>query len=433
MKHPRLLIGLSEVAGHYKGLKLGFQRLGLKCTFINLSEHSFGFDLDDQIWPIRQVQKTDTKRRKAKNPVSKILFSVLQFFLQSILFFRLLPHHDIYIYCANRSFMAFLDLPILKLFGKKIIYQMHGCDSRAPYLDGAYNKGKLLPLKSLYKATYIKKKVMRITERYADIVVNIPPQAQLCEKRYINWLNIGLCCYPYNYPIVNDKTDNKKNYIRVLHCPSRPEAKGTPIIRKSVEKLIKKGLKIDYIELSGVPNIKVIEEISRADLIVDQVYADYAMPGLATEAAWLSKPVLVCGYASTEWKKWMNPVELPPTYYCHPDELDTALFQLVTNKDLRSQVAREMHEFVSKYWKPEQIAKNYLRALFTPPDNWWLSPGEATYLHGCCISESNLRQGLSDYISKYGAKGLQLADKQGFSDRIRNFAKTKPNHNKVAR
>lgn len=61
-----------------------------------------------------------------------------------------------------------------------------------------------------------------------------------------------------------------------MHSPSDPGAKGTPLIREAVEKLKASGVDVTFVELVGVPNSKVIEEIKKADLVIDQMYADYA-------------------------------------------------------------------------------------------------------------------------------------------------------------
>lgn len=426
-KKPRILIGLSEVAGHYKGLKQGFEALGLECTFINLSEHPFGFSADDKVWPVQWVQKADTNRRRHRG-FSKLLLTILQIALQAVLFFRLLPRHDIFIYCANRSFMAFVDLLILRIAGKKIIYQMHGCDSRAPYFDGAYNEAQLLSAGDLYRRTRLKKWILRITEAFAHVIVNIPPQAHLCEKKYINWLYVGLCCWPLDYEVDDKSAQNTPGRLRIVHSPSKPKAKGTPVIREAVERLKQKGIAIDYIELINVPNKKVIEEIRRADLVIDQMYADYAMPGFATEAAWQEKPVLIAGYAAQHWRDWMAAEDLPPTHYCHPDDFEEELYRLATDPDLRSKVAREMYEFVSTRWSPKEIAQNYLQTLDNPPPEWWLDPNDNRYLHGCCISEEALKTDLAKYVRAYGEKGLFLRDKPALSQLVYEFAKGDQNH-----
>ena len=418
-----MLIGLSEVAGHYRGLKDGFQQLGLECTFVNLSEHPFGFDADDNIWPVGWVQKIDTQRRKATSLPMRLLYVLLQGLLQAVLFFRLLPNHDIFIYCANRNFIAFLDLPILKLCGKKIIYQMHGCDSRAPYFDGAYNHGDLLPDQKLYRLTTIKKIILAITERYADVIVNIPPQAHLCRKKYINWLYVGLCCSPPGESFsTGSLVQSDSSIVKILHSPSRPGAKGTERIRASIERLKARGVNVAYTELIGVDNSRVIEELNKADLVIDQIFADYAMPGFATEAAWQGKPVLISGYAVSYWPRWMEKADLPPTYYCHPDEFDDALYRLATDSGLRLSVGKKMHDFVRQNWSPKQIATNYLRALDTPPEKWWIYPQFNDYLLGCSISEQQLKKRLRTYLNKYGASGLRLGCNIFLVEKIYRFA-----------
>lgn len=423
MKTPRVLIGLSEVAGHYRGLKEGFETLGVPCTFLNFSEHPFGFQNDDDIWPVRVIQRVDTQRRQT----SGAWFWVLIFWqacLQSILFFRVLFKHDIFIYCANRNFVGFVDLFILRLMGKKIIYQMHGSDSRAPYFDGSYEGGDLLPLRQLVRLTRFKRLILWITECGANVLVNIPPQAHLCRKRYINWLYVGLSCCPpganQSSPI-QSPTSDASGPFRIVHSPSNPGAKGTPEIRAAIQRLKEKGVDVEYIELTGVANDKVIEEIRRADLVIDQMYSDYSMPGFATEAAWCAKPVLTAGYAVDHWAGWMHEEDIPPTCFCLPHQFDIKLYELATDADKRASVGSDMYHFVSTRWRPEQVAQNYLTCLQDPPAEWWLDPKDNEYVGGCGISQNKLRERLTELLDTYGEKVLGIADKPLTLDRIRQF------------
>ena len=69
----------------------------------------------------------------------------------------------------------------------------------------------------------------------------------------------------------------------------------------------------------------ILAELARCDFVIDQLYSDYPLPGLATEAAWFGKPTVVGGYAQYAirparllvphlyfWKsaKWIRRLEL---------------------------------------------------------------------------------------------------------------------------
>ena len=62
---------------------------------------------------------------------------------------------------------------------------------------------------------------------------------------------------------------------------------------------------------SGQPNSVVLEQLARCDFIIDQLYADFPMPGFATEAAWFGKPAVTAGYALDLWKRTL------PKRKCH--------------------------------------------------------------------------------------------------------------------
>ena len=48
IKEYKILIGLEEIAGYNSNLKKGFKKLGIDCTFIDLTYHSFQYGGDDK-------------------------------------------------------------------------------------------------------------------------------------------------------------------------------------------------------------------------------------------------------------------------------------------------------------------------------------------------------------------------------------------------
>lgn len=423
----KVFIGLSEIAGYYKGLKHGFDELNIPATFITLSNHPFQYGGEDHNLLVKCIKSCATKRRQT--PTKKIitigLYIGIEIFLRLILFIKSLLTHDAFIFGFNSSFLFLYDLPILKLFKKKIIYQYHGSDSRPPYLDGFILNamGIKKNINACIKEAKKKKRIIKFIEKYADIIVNIPPQAYFHERDFVLWLRIGLPCYPTPTTTLNDVMRKETDEVRILHSPSQPEAKGTPLIEKAINNLKGKGLKITFTTITNQPNDIVIKELQYCDFIVDQLYADYGMPGFPTEAAWFGKPAVIGGYAKNLWEKLLPEELLPPTLYCHPDDLEQAIEKMVLDKEYRLSLGKKARIFVETHWNPRKIAECYLRLIKGNfPQEWLYDPKKIDYCHGVGLTETQAREMLKSIIEFGGKKSLQLQDKPELEHRLINFA-----------
>lgn len=84
----------------------------------------------------------------------------------------------------------------------------------------------------------------------------------------------------------HEKVLNEDNTLRILHAPNHRNLKGTSRIEEAVTSLRSKGLDIELTLLSGVPQQKVLAEIGKHDLVVDQLvvgwYAQFALEALVS-------------------------------------------------------------------------------------------------------------------------------------------------------
>jgi hypothetical protein len=79
--------------------------------------------------------------------------------------------------------------------------------------------------------------------------------------------------------------------LRILHAPNHKTIKGTSYIQRAIEELVSDGYSVELIFLQKRPNQEIIEEISKADIVADQlVIGWYAM--FALESMALAKPVI---------------------------------------------------------------------------------------------------------------------------------------------
>jgi glycosyltransferase involved in cell wall biosynthesis len=429
-KEIRVFIGLTEIAGYYKGLKYGFDQLGIKCTFINLSNHPFKYGGDYQNILVKSIKFFYKKRvlTLRRNIIFKIWWFGWEVFFRIVLFIWALFKHNVFIFGFNSSFLFFYDLPVLKFFGRKIIYQFHGSDSRPPYLDGAImSSANGFTIEQCIQFTKNKKRIIRTIDKYANIVIDTPPQGHFHERPFVIWLEIGLPIKPEFIPpkVTEQDYQNNKNSgeVRVLHSPSSPEAKGSNEIQEVIERLNSQGFRINFVQIRGKSNVVVLDELQKCDFVIDQLYSDYGMPGFATESAWFGKPVIICGYAKELWENILTSDKLPPTLYCYPDELEKVIKKLIEDKSYRFEIGQKLRDFVENQWDPKKIAERYIQLIKGDiPQEWIYDPKNIRYVHGVGLSEDKGRKLLKDVIEQGGKEALQVSDKPELEKLLIDFA-----------
>ncbi len=316
-----------------------------------------------------------------------------------------------------------LELRLLKALNKRVIFLYLGSDARPPYMDGAaFPAGRAVDPARLRQAARKIKRRLRRQERYADVCVNSPAAGQFHEKRFINWFSLGFpkCLAPPARPI-GDQTSPPR--VRILHSPSHPVAKGTPVIRRILQRLSAKGHPIELIQIQGLPNAAVLHELAQCDLVVDQLYADTPMAGFATEAAHCGKPAVVGGYLAPAVHACLQGAALPPSRFVHPDQFEAALEALVVDATARRQLGLQARAFVQTHWAPEAVARRFLSLIEKDiPGHWWVDPRRIRYVHGVGCAEAHVRQLVSGLVRRFGPGALEIDDKPELLDSLLKLA-----------
>jgi hypothetical protein len=429
----KIFIGLHEVAGYYNNLKKGFDKLGVQCTFINIEDHPYKYDEGDKTNLFVALLKFVAKRIASTPRPNLMLWvwgEVLRHMLLVFLFAWASVKHDVFIFGYQSSFMGFYDLPILKLLNKKIIYMFHGSDSRPPYINGAVmaHNGGLTVKRCIERAREWKKRLKRI-ERYADVIISYPLHSHFHERRFVFSTLIGIPCVTSiecGETICLCSEASNKRTIRIVHSPSRPEAKGTARIRQAIRSLQARGYPIDFIEIIGKPNTLVLNELGRCDFIVDQLYSETPMAGFAAEAAVFGNPAIVGGYAQEEILRIFPTDKIPPVHYCHPDKIEEAIEKLIVEEDYRLELGRRAKELMENNWTPEKVARRYLRLIEADEadglEDWLWDPNDIHYLHGAGLPEHRVKQLVRAVIERGGKEALQLSDKPELEHMFVEFA-----------
>ncbi len=330
-----------------------------------------------------------------------------------------LINYDVFIFSGQSTFLAQHDFYILKLLKKKIIVVYFGSDARPPVFSGRHldDIGKYTSAKAAAEETVSILRYIKRVEKYADVIINHTATAQFFSIPFIRWAAIGL-----PIPNLGDTEifpNQTSNSVRILHAPSRPKAKGSEVFRRIMDELRWEGFSIDFIELSGVPNAVVLQELQKCDFVVDELYSDTPMAMFATEAAMFGKPAIVGGYYAKQFFIDNPDKAYPPSIYVEPAEIKSAITKLIRDADFRHGIGRQAKEFVTTYWRSEHVARNYLRLIEGDfPESWISNPVELDYFFGWGLSRESWRQQVNEYVANLGVGSLYMSHNHRLVNRV---------------
>ncbi|MEN3014749.1 MAG: hypothetical protein ABDH21_01630 [bacterium] len=430
-----IFIGTAEIAGHYIRLCKALQKINVKANYY-CKYHPFEYSsINDYPNILAKLLYLLTKYKylltRSKRRILGIIsikrftwfcFNILIVILELIILLYSIWKYQVFIFTFGESILPFnLDLPILKFFKKKIIFSIfHGSEARPTYIDlyGLDLSQKEKTLEKAYQMMKIKSYKIKMIEKYSDYIVSNYFISQLLTRKYVDYHHIGLM--PPNIKV--DNSDNTiTDKIKILHAPSKPESKGTDKIRQVIQKLSQKYKDIQYIEIHGKPYQEVINHIKQCDFIVDQLYSDVALTGLATEGAILGKPSIMGGYIWEKYKQIHPPSIIPPSHLCHPDEIEQAIEFMINNKEYREELGQKAQEFILSNWSEEKIAEKFLMIINDQvPEEWYREPVK-DYAHFAIIDQKIAKEFLKEYINKYGDKALFLDHKPSLKQAFLNL------------
>lgn len=426
---PRVFVGLNEVAGYYSGLVAGLRALGLDADMVTFRDHQFAYagPRVDSL-ALRMIRASFRNRKDTGRYVPRRLLRLFAWPLKLLVFLACIGKYDVFVFGYGRTFtggMIPLDLWLLRRLGKRVVLMFNGSDSRPPWLQGgAPAPPNSRQARQMIRRTRRKKSRIRWLERWSDMIVTSPLHAQFHEKPFVNTLFIGVPVNVGSGDAGSGAEDPAaQGPVIALHAPSNPAIKGTRLIREAVESLCNDGLAIELREIIGQPHAVVLEALRTSDFVIDQLYSDAPMAGLATEAAWFGVPSIVGGYDLEALDRYMPDSVMPPTLRCHPDELERAIRRLVEQPDYRRKLGAEARSFVMANWSQEAVARQYLRLFVDDvPEAWLVDPKSIEFAHGIGISERDLGERLAALLHIGGPHCLQIDDKVGLRDRVMRLA-----------
>lgn len=285
--------------------------------------------------------------------------------------------YDIYVFYFGRTLLPLnIDLPLLRILGKKTVMVYCGSDARLIGVERVRNpywaliEGDLKTTLNDIKYDARKKRMLKFQGLFLDKVV-APRNLYKPVSLYIDNEKIVKDLWIHNLSVlaIDARQEFKKDSIhhhaersikplRLLHMPSNPAIKGTKYIRKAIDILRKSGYDFDYAEITGVSQPEALSEIRDADLVIDQILLG-GFGSLSVEAMSMGKPV-VC-YLLEAMKNEHYPD--CPIVNANLDNLADILESLLLDSDRRKMLGESGVAYHRAYFDYEEVNNKFLDML----------------------------------------------------------------------
>ena len=357
----RILIGTVEIAGQIPILADAFRCLGHQVTTVIKERHPFFSDVQYDVdisqdalpWHFRKTSAAFKLAQRNLNRAA-ILYHVSPLILQHDLF--------VFLWAGTSLIERNREFHLLKKLGKNIVSFFCGSDVRH---SSGYSQlfAPLIANKSVEDWHSIRDdfateplarplRDMRMAELYADLILSVPNNSMLGVRPYQHFF------VPVNLRDYQSVIKEREVPV-VIHAPSDKGVKGTPKIVATLEQLRSEGVPFQLRLLHGVPHEHVLSELSDADVAIDQLNLPlHGMFGLEAMASG-------CALATCNREDYEPFPQNRPIWHIDANNLHSALKRLITDKTLRTRLAREGRQYVEQHHNHVQVARRILEALKT--------------------------------------------------------------------
>lgn len=279
----------------------------------------------------------------ANDLFSKILFRFKYLYLA-------ITYYDVVNFHAGASLLPFnLDLPILRLFNKKIIFHYYGSEVRIikefkkvnPYfnlleIDGKNNSliDKKKKRKIKWQSTWAHYGIAPRDSYY--FISKIYDQNKIVELWSANILSREL------KELSAKKIISQNKVPMIIHCPTNRLTKGTAYVDKALESLKRKGFKFIYKSIENMEKTDLQEFIrEKADIVIDQFLIG-TFGNLAIETLALGK--ISVGYLNEDLCLQFS--KDCPIVNATVDTLEVELGKLIEDINLRNSISIKGPDFI---------------------------------------------------------------------------------------
>ena len=242
-----------------------------------------------------------------------------------------------------------IELPLLRLAGKKIVVYPYGQDARIASLtreSGRWNAYTDVPPGEEDRDERDVRRRLAAFGRYANVILGC---ADLVE--HLPRLD-GVFLYPFDADAWPPASAPEDDVVTVVHSPNHRHYKGTQYLLDAVETLQREGLPIELVLVEKMANEEAREVYRGSDVIADQfLIGAYAL--LAIEGMALGKPVLC--YLNPRFEPFHPEWAESPIVSANPDTLVEDLRRLVLDRQERERLGARGPGYVRKYHALESV------------------------------------------------------------------------------
>ncbi len=286
--------------------------------------------------------------------------------IKLLFFFTCLFKYKIFHFYFGHSFYKTnIDLPLLKLLGKKIIMTYCGSDIRLIKLERERNQyGHLLKI-GINDEKYDTLKKMRM--KWHKIWVNkviAPRNLYIHAKEVFSENKIVKNIWIHNVLDLNEYESmacRESDTINIVHAPSNKLIKGTKYVDQAIDELKQRGFNFKYTCLANIDNEQVKNILkNEADIVLDQ----FLLGGFGTfavEAMAFGKPV-VCFLIESVRKEHYPDC---PIVNANIDNLSETIASLLDDPILREKLGKQGRKFVERHFDSESVNKELLEIYYS--------------------------------------------------------------------
>ncbi|WP_133192836.1 glycosyltransferase [Microbacterium sp. TPD7012] len=161
---------------------------------------------------------------------------------------------------------------------------------------------------------------------------------------------------------VNDEPVLQRDRLKVVHAPTNPHVKGTPLIVPAAQRLHDEGL-IEFVQLERTPNEEMPAVLASADVVLDQFrVGDYGVAACETMAAGR----LVLAHVTDQVRQEVERhASMPlPVVEATPDDIEAVLRDIVARREHYRAIAASGPAFVRRLhdgaFSREVLVKHFL-------------------------------------------------------------------------
>jgi glycosyltransferase involved in cell wall biosynthesis len=250
-----------------------------------------------------------------------------------------------------------LELPLLRLLGKRIVLMPYGSDTwildRVP--DLSWRHALAIEYGELgNRAAGIERRLRRLTSQ-ADVVVGCVVHVA-CLPR---WDVLPVAYFPVDTARLQPVPPRTDGPIRIAHAANHRGAKGTEFLIAAVERLRAKGNDIELILIERLPNDEALNLIAGADVYVDQLVFAYGLA--AQEGMALGKVVVSALDNSPAYQVFRRYSYLGecPIVPATVDTIDCVLRDLIVRRSEWPAIGRRSRAYVERRHSPAACRELY--------------------------------------------------------------------------